>query len=349
MQKKGVYSKVMKTMFKRRKKMEEIIFPNQIRMFRRVRGKTMKSLADILNLSLSAISKIEKGYRRIDEDQLAKISKYLDCPPEALFVSEKSSQPEVIKAWKREQERRRKINSGSGLKTLGAGLRYLRGQKGLTLQGVAKGAKMTLSVYHRIEMGQREVEEKTFRDIAHALGYSETDLQMKIYELDMSGALDELKQTEGKAGIFTSKGGYNDLPVSRFMLRGADSQEVTVPIYGFPKENGIITVKKDQSVGSVLCPSNLSYDRDMYAIRIKTPVLGPIIPIDSVLVVSPQTKPKKGDIAILQLNEEDVLPVSVIEESPEQISVLNPMRAETFLLTKSEFSKLQRVVLIAFG
>ena len=58
--------------------MEEIIFPNQIRMFRRVRGKTMKSLADILNLSLSAISKIEKGYRRIDEEQLAKISKFLD-------------------------------------------------------------------------------------------------------------------------------------------------------------------------------------------------------------------------------------------------------------------------------
>ena len=76
--------------------MEEIIFPNQIRMFRRVRGKTMKSLADILNLSLSAISKIEKGYRRIDEEQLAKISKFLDCPPESLFVSEKSS-PRVEK------------------------------------------------------------------------------------------------------------------------------------------------------------------------------------------------------------------------------------------------------------
>ena len=176
--------------------MEEIIFPNQIRMFRRVRGKTMKSLADILNLSLSAISKIEKGYRRIDEEQLAKISKFLDCPPESLFVSEKSSQPEVIKAWKREQDRRRKINSGSGLKTLGAGLRYLRGQKGLTLQTVSKGAKMTLSVYHRIEMGQREVDEKTFKDIAHALGFSESDLQLKIYELDMSGALDELKQND---------------------------------------------------------------------------------------------------------------------------------------------------------
>ncbi len=262
--------------------MEEIIFPNQIRMFRRVRGKTMKSLADVLDLSLSAISKIEKGYRRIDEEQLEKISTYLDCPKEALFVSETSSQPEVIKAWKREQERRHKINSGSGLKTLGAGLRYLRGQKGLTLQNVAKGSKMTLSVYHRIEMGQREVDEKTFKDIAHALGFSETDLQLKIYELDMSGALDELKQTEGKSGIFTSKGGYNDLPVSRFMIRTADSKELTVSIFGFPEDNGTIALNKDQPVGSVLCPSTLSYDADLYALRLKTQLLGPLIPTDAV-------------------------------------------------------------------
>ena len=208
---------------------------------------------------------------------------------------------------------------------------------------------MTLSVYHRIEMGQREVEEKTFRDIAHALGYSETDLQMKIYELDMSGALDELKQAEGKSGIFTSKGGYNDLPVSRFMLRGAEAREFTVPIYGFPKENGVITVRKEESVGSILCPSNLSNDADMYAVRIKVPVLGPVIPVDSVLVVSPNTQPKKGDIAVLRLDDEDILPVSVVDENSEQISVVNPMRAETFTLPKSEFSRLQRVVLLAFA
>lgn len=329
--------------------MEEIIFPNQIRMFRRVRGKTMKSLADVLNLSLSAISKIEKGYRRIDETQLTKISKYLDCPPEALFVSEKSSQPEVIKAWKREQERRRKINSGSGLKTLGAGLRYLRGQKGLTLQAVAKGAKMTLSVYHRIEMGQREVDEKTFKDIAHALGFSESDLQLKIYELDMSGALDELKQTEGKSGIFASKGGYNDLPVSRFMIRAADSQEVTVPIFGFPKENGIIKIDKEQPVGSVLCPSNMSFDTDMYAVRMKSAALGPVISQEAVLVISPCSTPKKGDIALMQIMDDEFLPISIVDENAEQISVLSPIRAETFMLPKKEATRLHRVVMILFS
>lgn len=326
--------------------MEEIIFPNQIRMFRRVRGKTMKSLADALNLSLSAISKIEKGYRRVDEVQLRKISQFLNCPCESLFVSERSSQPEVIKAWKREQERRQKINSGSGLKTLGAGLRYLRGEKGLTLHEVAKGSKMTLSVYHRIEMGQREVDEKTFKDIAHALGLSETDLQLKIYELDMSGALDELKQHEGKSGIFTSKGGYNDLPVSRFMIRTADSQEFSVPIFGFPEETGLIVVNKNQSIGSVLCPSTLAYDKEMYAIRLKNQVLGVTVPKDAVVVVSPANRPNKGDIAILPVGDEKVRVGVFQSDEGDQPVLFVPQTGERINLSQTEIESMHRVVMI---
>ena len=157
--------------------MEEIVFPNQIRMIRRTRGCTMKDIAAVLGVSLSAISKIEKGYRRIDEVQLNKISSFLKCPKESIFVYEKTSQQEVLKAWEREQERRKQINEQSGLKTLGAGFRYLRGEKMLTLHDVAKGAGMTLSVYHRIEMGQREVTEEQFSRIAHALGYTPENLQ----------------------------------------------------------------------------------------------------------------------------------------------------------------------------
>ena len=140
--------------------MEEIIFPNQIRMYRRLRGRSMQELADHLNVSLSAISKIEKGYRRVDQEQLVKFAEFLDCPIQNLFVNEHSSQQEVVLAWRREQERRNKLNERNGLKTLGAGLRQIRNEKNLTLVEVAENSDMTLSVYHRIEMGQREVSEK---------------------------------------------------------------------------------------------------------------------------------------------------------------------------------------------
>jgi len=291
--------------------MEEIIFPNQIRMFRRVRGVSMKKLADHLKMSLSAISKIERGYRRIDENQLKSLTELLNCPPEAIFVTEESSQPEVIKAWKTEQERRSKINAGSGLKTLGAGLRYLRGQKKLTLFQVAKGAGLTLSVYHRIEMGQREVEEKTLERIAHALGYSGADLQLKIYELDMAGTLDELKNSDFKSGLETSKGGYNDLPVSRFMMKNADSQEVTVQIYGMPQKDGSLVLDKKQPVGSVICPSTLSKEIDLYAVRLMTKSLGDFIPQRSILVIAPHAKVLDGDIVAVPVSEQKIKLVSV--------------------------------------
>ena len=113
--------------------MEEIIFPNQIRMYRRVRGRSMQELADFLGVSLSAVSKIEKGYRRIDQEQLVRIAEFLDCPLQEIFVNEASSQPDVVQAWRREQERRNRVNERCGLKMLGAGLRYIRGQKNLTL------------------------------------------------------------------------------------------------------------------------------------------------------------------------------------------------------------------------
>lgn len=330
--------------------MEEIIFPNQIRMFRRMRGKPMKTLASVLGVSLSAISKIEKGYRRIDEEQLDKISKFLDCPREAIFVSENFSQPEVIKAWKKEQDRRAKINNGSGLKTLGAGLRYIRGQKQLTLHDVAEGAKMTLSVYHRIEMGQREVDEKSFQAIAHALGLTADDLQMRIYELDISGALEELKRSpDGKNGVFISKGGYNDLPISRFMIQSADSRERAVPIHGLPQADGTILFDESQSMGSVLCPSTIASDKSLYGVSLMGEGLVSLLPERSVLIVSKETAPQKGDIAV-RLTENNLIQVLKIEDrGTEKDTDLHAVLlggGESWSVTKADLQQMHKVLLI---
>lgn len=276
--------------------MEEIVFPNQIRMFRRVKGISMKRLAGRLGMSLSAISKIEKGYRRVNEQQLTQIAAFLECPESAILITEHSSQPEVIKAWEQEQERRIKINQGNGLKTMGAGLRYLRGRKSLTLLEIASRAHMTLSVYHRIEMGQREVDEKTFARIAHALGYSVEDLQLEIYNLDMAGALEDLKSSEEKKnGLYVSKGGYNDLPLGRFMRR-SNVDDVIVPILGLVRPDGSITINRSEPISSLVAPSTLAFDKDIYAVSLMTPTLGDLLPKRSLIVISPASHPEEGDL-----------------------------------------------------
>ena len=129
--------------------MEEIIFPNQIRLQRKRKGVSMQALADHLGVSLSAISKIEKGYRRLNQEQLISVAELTDCSLQDLYVNEQNSKEEVVQAWRREQERRNRINVDAGLKILGAALRHLRTDRDLTLIEVAENADMTLSVYHR--------------------------------------------------------------------------------------------------------------------------------------------------------------------------------------------------------
>jgi DNA-binding XRE family transcriptional regulator len=54
---------------------EEIIFPNNIRNIRLSAGMKMTELARRTGLSLSAVSKIEKGVRRLNQKQLLNIWK----------------------------------------------------------------------------------------------------------------------------------------------------------------------------------------------------------------------------------------------------------------------------------
>jgi len=325
--------------------MEEIVFPNQIRMMRRVAGKSMQDIADLLNLSISAISKIEKGYRRLNEVQLQQIATFVDCPVSALFVAEGSAQPEVIQAWKEEQGRRHKMNVGGGLKTLGAGLRYLRGQKKITLAKLAAGAHMTLSVYHRIEMGQREVDESAFSAIASALGMTSVDLQKRIYDLDMSGFLEDLKNSETKTGVNLFKGGYNDLPISRLMLRRAEDQEITVPIEALPGQDGKIYRDKAHSVGAVVCPSTLANDPGLYAIRLGSrESFANVLPPSAVLVVSPTMPLRENDLAVW-LKEDNELEVVRVSKNFSTHWQIYSFALDSF--QSADVVNLQRVVWIA--
>ena len=133
----------------------------------------------------------------MNEVQLKKVAEFLDCHYESLFVADGSAQPEVVKAWQDEQKARRQKNVGGGLRVLGAGLRYIRGQKKMSLMSIAKGAKLTLSVYHRIEMGQREVDEKTFENIAFSCtGFSGTSQEAAV----RNGAVKSIEHTNASSG-----------------------------------------------------------------------------------------------------------------------------------------------------
>ncbi len=279
--------------------MEEIIFPNQIRMYRRLRGRSMQELADHLSVSLSAISKIEKGYRRVDQEQLVRVAEFLDCPLQDLFVNEQNSQQEVVQAWRREQERRNKINEKTGLKTLGAGLRQIRNDKNLTLIEVAESADMTLSVYHRIEMGQREVSDKEFKNIAKALSVSPDELRESIKSLEDRGMLEEIIQrNDAKYKLLSTPRGA----ISAFSASNV-SETTKMPVYGVAGKNGDIIVDPEQEIKKVFRPAQLANKKDAYAINLCTRRLGSLLPTRSILFVDPQDVVSVGDIALYYAEE----------------------------------------------
>ncbi len=324
--------------------MEEIIFPNQIRMQRRLKGMSMQELADHLGVSLSAISKIEKGYRRLNQEQLIQVAELTDCTLQDLYVNEQNSQSDVVLSWRREQERRNKINIDAGLKILGAGLRHIRTDRGQTLMEIAERADMTLSVYHRIEMGQREVSEREYQNIAKAFSFdSIEELKSAVDDLDKDGKLNEImERTDTKFKLLsTPKGGT----VSMYGV--PTNEALKIKIYGSPTKDGnIIINKEDKDAKEVARPANLLYKRDAYGVNLCTRRLGNLLPTRAILFTDPQDIVSIGDIAIYYIDDYTAQILSIREDDNGQLYGIRWNPEEKIQLTDDDLSKMHKVVAI---
>ena len=321
--------------------MEEIIFPNQIRMYRRLRGRSMQELADHLAVSLSAISKIEKGYRRVDQEQLVRVAEFLDCPLQDSFVNEQNSQVEVGQSWRREQERRNKINEKSGLKTLGAGLRQIRNEKNLTLIEVAESSDMTLSVYHRIEMGQREVSDKEFKNISKALDMTPEDLKEEIKSLDDKGMLEEIIQrNDAKYKLLSTPRGA----ISSFTVSAQECPKVSV--YGTAGKDGDIIIDMENELKKVDCPPQLISKKDVYAINLCTRRLGSLLPTRSILFADPSDVVSVGDIAVYYSAPNEAKILSIREDEDGKLYGLRWNPDERIEIGNDDLNKIHKIVAI---
>ncbi|MBR3502216.1 MAG: helix-turn-helix domain-containing protein [Alphaproteobacteria bacterium] len=320
--------------------MEEIVFPNQIRMYRRLHGMPMQELADHLGISLSAVSKIEKGYRRLNQDQLIQVAELLDCALQDLYVNELNTQSEVVQAWKREQERRNKINQSAGLKTLGAGLRHIRNAQGSTLIEIAEHADMTLSVYHRIEMGQREVSDKEYANIAKALGYTTDQLKQAIEKLEQKGVLEEI--------IEHNDGRYKVLNNARYVnLINNEEDNTNVPLYGTSGENGNILIDKSNIVKEIKSPLNLRERPGLYAVPLCSRRLGSLLTSRAILFIDKTEVVSAGDIALYYLSDNEAALVSIREGEDGQLYGLRWNPDERISIGNSDFTRVHKVVMIS--
>ncbi len=324
--------------------MEEIIFPNQIRLQRKRKGVSMQALADHLGVSLSAVSKIEKGYRRLNQEQLISVAELTDCALQDLYVNEQNSKQEVVQAWRREQERRNRINVDAGLKILGAALRRLRTDKDLTLIEVAENADMTLSVYHRIEMGQREVSDKEFKNISKALSLTPEKLKSEVQRLKDAGMLDEImEKTDAKyKSLATPKG-------SHVSMYGIYTGEMPlIKVYGTAgKDGNIIIDMDDEDAKEVICPLQLISKREAYGINLCTRRLGTLLPNRAILFVDPQETVSIGDIALYYISEDEAMLLSLREDDKGMMYGIRFNPDQKVEIEGNDLRKLHKIVAIS--
>ena len=277
---------------------EEIIFPNNIRNIRAAKGMKMTELARRANLSLSAVSKIEKGVRRLNQKQLLNVCTILGCKLSDIFIHESDS---VAQNWQNEIKRRLTDNEDSGLKIFGSGLRKIRQRSEKTIAQAAKAAKMTLSVYHKIEVGQREIYEDEIEVLANAFGYKAPELFNEISKLYKAGELTK-QINKVKERVKSVLEPVN--PVSGLDIHGGlygaqlydNARKKLIPVFGKPSGKSIQLKKSDETM--IVAPMTLEGRNGIYAVIPNSKRLGGFIPESAHVFVDANATPAVGDLAV---------------------------------------------------
>jgi transcriptional regulator with XRE-family HTH domain len=150
----------------------EIVFPNNIKDLRRRKRLTQAQLGRLMDppLSESTISKMESGERRLTNLQLADLASILDCRPDDIPVVSGRDAPSGVRRWQRAQQDAVRHSIESGAAATGYVLAQLRKKYGRTMQQVADAIGMTLSVYHRVEMASRMIQQDEIAAVAKFYG-----------------------------------------------------------------------------------------------------------------------------------------------------------------------------------
>ena len=296
---------------------EEIIFPNNIRVIRLKNGMKMTELARRTGLSLSAVSKIEKGVRRLNQKQLLNICNILGCKLSDVFIKESDV---VADKWQSEIKRRLNDNEHGGLKIFGSGLRKIRQLQGKTIAQAAKDSGMTLSVYHKIEIGQREIYKNEVEPLAKSFAMSANEMFDKIATLYKSGELtkqiNKVKERVKSVLIPDSPMSGIDMQDGLYGAKLYDSaRRKLVPVFGSPSGRTISFKKNDKVM--IVAPASLEGRKSIYAVIPNSKRSGGFIPEKSYVFVDASQPAQAGDLALCvdadfsKLNLDDVVDANI--------------------------------------
>ena len=228
----------------------------------------------------------------------------MGCKLSDIFIKDTD---EVATKWQDEIKRRMTDNEDGGLKVFGSGLRKIRQQSGKTIAQAAKDAGMTLSVYHKIEVGQREVYKNEIEPLAKSFAQTVESLFAKIANLYKSGELTKNmdKAKERVRAALVAEDESSDLGDMQGHLYGAklyaSARKKLGPVFGAPEGKAIKFIKSDNKM--INTPASLDGRRSVYAVVPNSKRLGGFIPENSYVFADAKKSADVGDLAVF-LNED---------------------------------------------
>ena len=254
----------------------------------------------------------------------------MECKLSDIFIKDTD---DVATKWQAEITRRMNDNENNGLKVFGTGLRKIRQQSGKTIAQAAKDAGMTLSVYHKIEVGQREVYKNEIEPLARSFAHSVDSMFDKIATLYKSGELTKQmnKVKERVKSVLVPSDSASDLDDMRGHLYGAklydNARRKLVPVFGNPEGKAISFKKSDTTM--IVAPASLEGRRGVYAVVPNSKRLGGFIPEKSYVFVDIKATVKPGDLAVFI--DEDFKDLKSEQQTTAQIAIVrNDSKGKTY-------------------
>ncbi|MBL0690118.1 MAG: transcriptional regulator [Alphaproteobacteria bacterium] len=336
---------------------EEIIYPNKLRTIRAKCDMSMTAVAKELGISLSAMSKVENGYRRITEKLLVDLCKLYNCDADDMFIQK--GDKEAVE-WTKEMKKRTQNNQDLGLQTFGQGLRFIRQSKNITIQDFSKKAKFTISVYHRVETGKRAVFYDEVCRISKTLDFkTPEEFLVEIKNLNKNNKLDKNKQISDERfkAIITPRC-IDDIHGGNSVY-GAYLSEKTkqnlIPIYGKADNEGVIKIVANRK-SMIVSPFWNKNKENLYAVEFNSRTTKRFCPDKSFAIIDNNAELSEGDLALLMPIGAKKVPATKsvevelvnIDSIKDEVFLASPhnRRSQRIHIKKDDLYRLHKIIVI---
>lgn len=294
----------------REQRSEEVVFPNNIKELRVRKGMRQQDLIDRMEekLSITSVSKIEAGERRLTRVQLNDFANALEVMPDEIPLDPERD-AEAAAEWDEVQRGRLTARIQAGWVATGQLITELRTKKGRTLQDLAGALGVSVSIIHRVGRGERSLTLTEEKLVARDLKVSVADFRArrdKIWKAQMAalnrGKLpEEIVPQYSRDFVSGVRGaiGLGDRGVrrsARVMARGG-----TLPVFGKMERRSGETVfvldRNDADVERVPAPE-WARGEDWFAVRVYSGRMGLLVRPGTLAYVKEGAPVNVGDLVV---------------------------------------------------